>query len=154
MKTNKNGSVRGNSGATLLELTAAIALSAMVAGLIFTAFTNFNHGFFRQLGMADRVQRMLTVKKLIDRSFEDICVVVSREPRRIEYKSCRSNTPRTLRFDSASVWADSAVIVGNLSGFSCALTQEPDDPGRGLLSWEASIGAGWIGGARRVQVER
>lgn len=136
-----------------MELVVAIAMSAMVIGMIFATYTNFTRGFFNQINKAGQVQRMLLVKKQIDRVFEDIGVVVSQQQKRFEYIPLHSEALRTFRCDSTTAAVDSLAVAKGLSGFSCSLIRDPGDTARAVLSWQATILNGWIGGAKQVTVE-
>jgi hypothetical protein len=141
-----------SSGSTLMELLIAIAISSMVMSLLFFTYTNVTRGFFRQIGKAAHVQRMVLVKKQIDRAFDDIAVVVSQQEKKLEYKLHDSDILHTFRFDSTKAVVDTRTVAQGLSGFKCSIMRDPNGSARAVLSWEARMGTGWIGGAKEVIV--
>ena len=150
---NKKNKIRSSPGATLLEMVVAVAMSAMVIRMIFATYADFTRGFFHQINKAAQVQRMLLVKKQIDRVFDDINVVVSQRQKGLEFLPLHSETLRTFRCDSTTASLDSIIVAKGLSGFACSLLREPGDTVHAVLSWEARIENGWIGGAKQVVMQ-
>jgi hypothetical protein len=66
------------------------------------------------------------------------------EGKRVDYKMIDSPSLHTLKFNNGALYNDSSVITKDLSTFKCSMI------GNAVLTWEAQIGSGWIGGAGEV----
>jgi hypothetical protein len=123
----------------------AISVAGIVGGLILGAYTGFTRGFFLEINKSAQVSQMSLSKKQIDKTIENIAQVASMEETRIDYKMIDSPLLHTLKFNNGALYNDSSIIAKDLSTFKFTMV------GSVVLSWEAQLGSGWIGGAGEVK---
>ncbi|MBD3390627.1 MAG: prepilin-type N-terminal cleavage/methylation domain-containing protein [Chitinivibrionales bacterium] len=140
----------GRRGHTLLELVVAIAVAALVSGLVFASYTAVQGAFRRHAIKAEGVQRMVVARAGISRVLRSIGTVEHMAPKAITFVEREDSVSRTLECRDSTLYLDNQPLVDRVvqCGFSMTGTSHS---GEKLIMWEIVLDGGkWLGGARAV----
>jgi type II secretory pathway pseudopilin PulG len=143
MKTQRN-----ISGVTIIELTVAITIAALVAAYVLGSYTNVMRMFKKQTTKSANIRTLILTKRSIEKTLGNVEEIVSISGGALKFKTSVDDSIHTIFQRNATLYMDNSSIGPKLGRINF-LVFSGEDSTRKVLLWDAVCGnAQWVGGAQ------
>lgn len=132
----------------------AMTLTGIVMTLAFTSYSSVTRGFSHRTAQAEKLRKVLLVKKKIDRFISSIELVERCSSSQVRAICFGTDTSVTVTYSGRRVVSGNTVISDGLTAFSFTLVTDTKNRENqdAVLLWEGMVDAvSWVGGAAAVK---